>query len=99
LAAITARQSLELWAIPPTATGFLGVIPAGGKGKVIAGDAQKALIGKPIAGSQPGTEGRFADRATDRAGVVSRGIGGVVIALWRGAVNTAQITRHYQFCW
>jgi anti-sigma-K factor RskA len=50
LAAITPGQSLELWAI--TADGkpiSLGVIPAGGKGKLELSEAQKALIGKPIA--------------------------------------------------
>jgi anti-sigma-K factor RskA len=50
LAAIDPGQSLELWAI--TADGkpiSLGLIPAGGKGKVELNDAQKALIGKPIA--------------------------------------------------
>jgi anti-sigma-K factor RskA len=50
LAAITAQQSLELWAIPADGKPVsLGVIPAGGKGKVVLSDAQKALIGKPIA--------------------------------------------------
>ncbi|WP_339539340.1 anti-sigma factor [Pseudomonas sp. RA_15y_Pfl2_54] len=50
LAAIDADRSLELWAI--TADGkpiSLGVIPAGGKGKVELSEAQKVLIGKPIA--------------------------------------------------
>lgn len=50
LAAITPEQSLELWAIPADGKPVsLGVIPAGGKGKVELSDAQKALIGKPIA--------------------------------------------------
>lgn len=50
LAAITPQQSLELWAIPADGKPVsLGVIPAGGKGKVELSDAQKALIGKPIA--------------------------------------------------
>ncbi|MFY0728196.1 anti-sigma factor [Pseudomonas sp. NFX15] len=50
LAAITPEQSLELWAIPADGKPIsLGVIPAGGKGKVELSDAQKALIGKPIA--------------------------------------------------
>ena len=44
------EQSLELWAIPADGKPIsLGVIPAGGKGKVELSDAQKALIGKPIA--------------------------------------------------
>jgi len=50
LAAITAQQSLELWAIPADGKPIsLGVIPAGGKGKVELSETQKALIGKPIA--------------------------------------------------
>jgi len=50
LAAIDPGQSLELWAIPADGKPIsLGVIPAGGKGKVELSDAQKALIGKPIA--------------------------------------------------
>ncbi|WPN29719.1 anti-sigma factor [Pseudomonas sp. P5_109] len=50
LAAIEPGQSLELWAIPADGKPIsLGVIPAGGKGKVELSDAQKALIGKPIA--------------------------------------------------
>ena len=49
LAAVTPEQSLELWAIPADGKPIsLGVIPAGGKGKVELNDAQKALIGKPI---------------------------------------------------
>lgn len=50
LAAIDPGRSLELWAIPLGGKPIsLGVIPAGGKGKVELNDAQKALIGKPIA--------------------------------------------------
>lgn len=50
LAAIDPGRSLELWAIPADGKPIsLGVIPAGGKGKVELSDAQKALIGKPIA--------------------------------------------------
>jgi anti-sigma-K factor RskA len=50
LAAVEPGQSLELWAIPADGKPIsLGVIPAGGKGKVELSDAQKALIGKPIA--------------------------------------------------
>jgi len=50
LAAIDADRSLELWAIPADGKPIsLGVIPAGGKGKVELNEAQKALIGKPIA--------------------------------------------------
>jgi anti-sigma-K factor RskA len=50
LAAVDPQRSLELWAIPADGKPIsLGVIPAGGKGKVELGDAQKALIGKPIA--------------------------------------------------
>lgn len=50
LAAIDPGRSLELWAIPADGKPIsLGVIPAGGKGKVELNDAQKALIGKPIA--------------------------------------------------
>ena len=50
LAAIDPGQSLELWAIPADGKPIsLGLIPAGGKGKVELNDAQKALIGKPIA--------------------------------------------------
>ena len=50
LAAIEPGQSLELWAIPPDGKPIsLGVIPAGGKGKVELSETQKALIGKPIA--------------------------------------------------
>ncbi|MEO6676397.1 MAG: anti-sigma factor [Pseudomonas sp.] len=49
LAAVTPEQSLELWAIPADGKPIsLGVIPAGGKGKVELSEAQKALIGKPI---------------------------------------------------
>ncbi|MGE8069648.1 anti-sigma factor [Pseudomonas sp. NPDC089569] len=50
LAAIGPQQSLELWAIPADGKPVsLGVIPAGGKGKVEMNESQKALIGKPIA--------------------------------------------------
>lgn len=50
LAAIDPGRSLELWAIPADGKPIsLGVIPAGGKGKVELNDEQKALIGKPIA--------------------------------------------------
>jgi anti-sigma-K factor RskA len=50
LAVIEPDRSLELWAIPADGKPIsLGVIPTGGKGKVELSDAQKALIGKPIA--------------------------------------------------
>jgi anti-sigma-K factor RskA len=50
LTAVDADHSLELWAIPADGKPIsLGVIPAGGKGKVELSEAQKALIGKPIA--------------------------------------------------
>ena len=50
LAAIDPGRSLELWAIPADGKPIsLGVIPAGGKGKVELNDMQKALTGKPIA--------------------------------------------------
>ncbi|MCW8274788.1 anti-sigma factor [Pseudomonas sp. PCH199] len=49
LAAIDPQRSLELWAIPADGKPVsLGVIPAGGKGKVELNDTQKALIGKPV---------------------------------------------------
>jgi anti-sigma-K factor RskA len=50
LAAVDPGRSLELWAIPADGKPIsLGVIPAGGKGRVELSDVQKALIGKPIA--------------------------------------------------
>ena len=50
LASIDPERSLELWAIPADGKPIsLGVIPAGGKGKVELSDTKKALIGKPIA--------------------------------------------------
>ena len=50
LAAVDPERSLELWAIPANGKPIsLGVIPASGKGKVALSDAQKVLIGKPIA--------------------------------------------------
>ena len=50
LAAVDPQRSLELWAIPADGKPIsLGMIPAGGKGKVELSEAQKALIGKPIA--------------------------------------------------
>ncbi|GGK13830.1 Anti-sigma-K factor RskA [Pseudomonas koreensis] len=50
LAPVDANRSLELWAIPADGKPIsLGVIPAGGKGKVELSEAQQALIGKPIA--------------------------------------------------
>jgi anti-sigma-K factor RskA len=50
LAAVDPGRSLELWAIPADGKPIsLGVIPAGGKGKVELSAAQKTLIGKPIA--------------------------------------------------
>ncbi|MHC8341449.1 anti-sigma factor [Pseudomonas sp. HLT2-19-2] len=50
LAAVDPGRSLELWAIPADGKPIsLGVIPAGGKGRVELSDVQKELIGKPIA--------------------------------------------------
>lgn len=50
LAAVDPGRSLELWAIPADGKPIsLGVIPADGKGRVELSDAQKTLIGKPIA--------------------------------------------------
>ena len=50
LAAVDPGRSLELWAIPADGKPVsLGVIPTGGKGRVVLSDTQKALIGKPIA--------------------------------------------------
>lgn len=50
LATVDPDRSLELWAIPADGKPIsLGVIPAGGKGRVELSDAQKTLIGKPIA--------------------------------------------------
>lgn len=50
LAAVDADRSLELWVIPADGKPIsLGVIPAGGKGKVELSEAQKVLISKPIA--------------------------------------------------
>ncbi|APC17176.1 anti-sigma factor [Pseudomonas frederiksbergensis] len=50
LAAVAPGHSLELWAIPADGKPVsLGVIPAGGKGRVALSDEQHVLLGKPIA--------------------------------------------------
>jgi anti-sigma-K factor RskA len=50
LAAVDPGHSLELWAIPADGKPIsLGVIPAGGKGRVELSDEQQVLLGKPIA--------------------------------------------------
>ena len=50
LAVVDPARSLELWAIPADGKPIsLGVIPTGGKGRVELSDAQKVLIGQPIA--------------------------------------------------
>ena len=50
LATVDPARSLELWAIPADGKPIsLGVIPAGGKGKVELSGPQKVLVGKPIA--------------------------------------------------
>jgi anti-sigma-K factor RskA len=50
LAAVDPGHSLELWAVPADGKPIsLGVIPAGGKGRVALSDEQHALLGKPIA--------------------------------------------------
>ncbi len=50
LAAVDPKHSLELWAIPAEGKPVsLGVIPAGGKGRVALSEEQHALLGKPIA--------------------------------------------------
>lgn len=50
LAAVAPGRSLELWAIPADGRPIsLGVIPPGGEGKVELNEAQRALIGKPLA--------------------------------------------------
>lgn len=50
LAAVDPGRSLELWAIPADGKPVsLGVIPAGGKGRVALSPAQHALLGQPIA--------------------------------------------------
>lgn len=50
LAAVDSDRSLELWVIPADGKPIsLGVIPAGGKGKVELSEAHKVLISKPIA--------------------------------------------------
>lgn len=49
LAAVDQGRSLQLWAIAADGKPVsLGVIPAGGRGKVELNDAQKALLVKPI---------------------------------------------------
>ncbi|RON03517.1 anti-sigma factor domain-containing protein [Pseudomonas brassicacearum] len=50
LAAVAPGHSLELWAVPADGKPIsLGVIPAGGKGRVALSEKQHALLGKPIA--------------------------------------------------
>ncbi|MBU6960018.1 anti-sigma factor [Pseudomonas sp. CVAP len=50
LATVAPGHSLELWAVPADGKPIsLGVIPAGGKGRVALSDKQHVLLGKPIA--------------------------------------------------
>ncbi|MGF6151078.1 anti-sigma factor [Pseudomonas fluorescens] len=50
LATVAPGHSLELWAVPADGKPIsLGVIPAGGKGRVALSEKQHALLGKPIA--------------------------------------------------
>lgn len=50
LAAVDSARSLELWAIPADGKPIsLGVIAPDGKGRVTLSEAQKVLIGKPVA--------------------------------------------------
>ncbi|MVV51071.1 anti-sigma factor [Pseudomonas sp. PB120] len=50
LAAVEPGRSLELWAIPADGKPIsLGFIPADGSGRIELSDAQKVLIGKPVA--------------------------------------------------
>ncbi|MGE8101133.1 anti-sigma factor [Pseudomonas fluorescens] len=50
LATVATGHSLELWAVPADGKPIsLGVIPAGGKGRVALSEKQHALLGKPIA--------------------------------------------------